>query len=423
MTGKVDYKKLVKEAARGEFLGFKTILLESGDTERVFDSALEINTKKEILEVLYGELLGTMEYRALSHEGANVLRNLYNELSDGNYVPANNEYVLAEVIKAYCKDKYAELYSEESKTQYFGNDENGIAYYYMPEGLSVERLHDIREPSEYYVIAAPVCYLSPELKAQHRITFLKTDRDIAECELDDDRAISNMERAVKGLVEREWDMTNLPNNVACRLSIEEGIKANYDGWSLGKGFEDDIIREHGMERVLYVLANTIREKMWDGRFSLENKKWAKEYQIPEDELNKCFVVETHPAVLDGFINRICKMHSRQENVYYTRVIDRGDYGDIGYRAIVLNEVDGKIYNLFDEPYSSMDTIMEDIKIFQSEYPEGRFIEKNPTQFFTMSEIVNREATQRMAKKEERKKLFAKKWKQDNGAKKAETVLE
>ena len=421
--GEVDYRQAVKKSINKEFEDFKQSLLDSNDTLKVFEAALEINTKKELLGVIDGDYISAAEYRALYQERDEILQNLYDGLCAENYVPANNEYVLAEAIAMYCKDRYADLYAKENTTRYFGKDENGIAYYYMPEGLNVERLHDIKEPSDYYVLAAPVCCLSPELKEKYRITFLKTDRDIAECELDSDRAMGNMERAVINLVELECDMTNLQNNVACRLSIEEGIKANYDGWSLGKGFENDIIREHGMERVLYVLANTIREKMWDGRFSLENKKWAKEYQIPKDALNSCFVVETHPAVLDGFINRVCKMQSRQNNVYYTRVTERGDYGDIGCRAIILNEADGKIYNLFDEPYSSMDALLEDIKIFQSEYQDGRLIEKNPTQFFAMSKIVKREASQRMEKKDEQKKLYAKKWKQDNTAKKSEPIVE
>lgn len=39
------------------------------------------------------------------------------------------------------------------------------------------------------------------------------------------------------------------------------------------------MNQFGAERVLYVLANTIQQKEWDGRFTYPNKEWAKTVSI------------------------------------------------------------------------------------------------------------------------------------------------
>ena len=424
MTQEIDYRQVVKESADKEFQTFKQALIDGGDLERVFDVAMEINVKREIREVLNGDYLNETAYRALYQERNEILQNLYDGLCAENYIPTNNEYVLAEAITIYCKDRYADLY-DESVTRYFGKDEEtNTGYYYMPKGLTSQALHDVKELSEYYVIAAPVCCLSPEIKAKHKITFLKIDRDIEERELKNDRAMSNMERAVISLIEKERDMTNLPNNIACKLSIEEGIKQNYDGLHLGKDFEKDIIREHGIGRVLYVLANTVQQKSWDGRFSSENKKWAREYQIPEDTLNRCFIVESHPAVVDGFINRIRKMEQGKSKCYFTKIEEKDDYGEnAGYIALTVNENDGYLYNLLGELFPTMDELTSKINALREEHSTDLFIEKNPTELLAMSNIIQREKKAIVQKQISNKKEFAKKWKQANTDKKGEIEIE
>lgn len=421
----INYRRSVRESVDNEFQVFRQTLIEGGDTKKVFDVALEINTKREILEVLDGNYLSEMEYRALNNERDEILQNLYDGLCDENYIPTNNEYVLAEAITMYCKDRYADLYAEEEKTQYFGkDDEMDIGYYYMPKGLTSQALHDINEPSEYYVIAAPVCTLTPEFKERHRITFLKVDRDIDERDLKlKDGARGKMERALTVLMEKELDMNDLPNNVACKIAIEEGIKENYDGVHLGKDFEEDIIREHGLDRVLYVLANTVSERKSDGRFSPENKKWAKNYQIPKDTLNRCFVVDSHAEVVNGFINRIRKMESQQFKVYFTKIKETGDYGDIGYRAVTVNATDGYLYNFIDEAYPTMEELTQRMEVIKAEHPTDLFIEKNPTELLAISNVIQRERRTSQEKNIANRKAFAKEWKQKNTDKKGDMEIE
>lgn len=96
-------------------------------------------------------------------------------------------------------------------------------------------------------------------------------------------------------------------NIACRTAIEEAISNSFDGMHLRHDAADAVLREFGADRVLHVLANTVQQKDWDGRFSRANKAWAQQFSIPEDmvmgmDRRSQFVVNSHPTVLDGFIH-------------------------------------------------------------------------------------------------------------------------
>ena len=45
---------------------------------------------------------------------------------------------------------------------------------------------------------------------------------------------------------------------------------------------EPVLSEFGSERVLFVHANTVQHKDWDGRFSRENKAWAAAFSIEPD---------------------------------------------------------------------------------------------------------------------------------------------
>ena len=95
-------------------------------------------------------------------------------------------------------------------------------------------------------------------------------------------------------------------NIACRAAIEKAITENFDGMRLRADAAEPVLSEFGSERVLFVLANTVQHKDWDGRFSRENKAWAAAFPIEPDvvmgiDRRLQFIVNSHPAVLDGFI--------------------------------------------------------------------------------------------------------------------------
>ena len=92
-------------------------------------------------------------------------------------------------------------------------------------------------------------------------------------------------------------------NIACRNAIEDTIRQNFDGMHLNKDCLTPVLEEYGYKRTAWVLANTLHELKWDGRFGHANKQWAEKIYIPTDlNHNSDFVVRSHPAVLDGFVS-------------------------------------------------------------------------------------------------------------------------
>ena len=92
-------------------------------------------------------------------------------------------------------------------------------------------------------------------------------------------------------------------NIACREAIENTIRRSFDGMHLDKDCITPVLEEYGYKRTAWVLANTLHELKWDGRFSPANKQWAERRYIPQDERHNAEItVRSHPAVLDGFVS-------------------------------------------------------------------------------------------------------------------------
>ena len=106
-------------------------------------------------------------------------------------------------------------------------------------------------------------------------------------------------------------------NIACKEAIEQSIDQNYDGRRLAKGTADKVMQKFGPERVMYVLAYTIQQKGWDGRFHPYNKDWAKTVDIPPNpdsfgfERNCEFVVDSHAGLTDLFVSQARREVERQ----------------------------------------------------------------------------------------------------------------
>ena len=64
-------------------------------------------------------------------------------------------------------------------------------------------------------------------------------------------------------------------NISCKNAIEEAIHENYNDNRLDSSCVKPIIDRFGIDRVEYVLANTVQYKDWDERFSSSNRAWAK----------------------------------------------------------------------------------------------------------------------------------------------------
>lgn len=96
-----------------------------------------------------------------------------------------------------------------------------------------------------------------------------------------------------------WKDSNQAN-IQCRIAIESEIRSSFDGMHLDIDCAERVVEAFGFDRVRYVLAATVQEKDYDDRFSRSNKAWAAQTKVSN---NSGFIVESHPAVLDGFISQ------------------------------------------------------------------------------------------------------------------------
>jgi len=98
---------------------------------------------------------------------------------------------------------------------------------------------------------------------------------------------------------------SLKTNKACAEMIDNVIqKSRYrdEGYNITKAV-NAVIAEFGIERMNWVLANTLQNNDYDGRFSRGNKEWAKGFAIPKDYLSYSYEPKSHPEHLNNFITK------------------------------------------------------------------------------------------------------------------------
>ena len=102
-------------------------------------------------------------------------------------------------------------------------------------------------------------------------------------------------------------------NVECKNAIEEAIADHYSDNHFDGFCVQEVIDRFGMDRVSFILANTIQDKTWDGRISPENKSWAKETLLPNDydicggrRTDEYVCSQAHPGLINLFVNRFRK---------------------------------------------------------------------------------------------------------------------
>ena len=101
-------------------------------------------------------------------------------------------------------------------------------------------------------------------------------------------------------------------NILCRIAIENEIRQHFDGMYLDSGCAGRVLDLFGEERVKYVLSATLQDKDYDGRFSRSNKEWGKQTEIPYNIRNAEFAVQSHPAVLDGFVDQFRELCQQRQ---------------------------------------------------------------------------------------------------------------
>ena len=97
-------------------------------------------------------------------------------------------------------------------------------------------------------------------------------------------------------------------NIACKEAIEQAIADNYRDNRLGPACVQQVLQEFAPGRIFYVLANTVRQKDYDGRISRDNKAWAQTVPVCEDkdgfghDRNIYFIVDRcNPGLTDLFL--------------------------------------------------------------------------------------------------------------------------
>ena len=159
-------------------------------------------------------------------------------------------------------------------------------------------------------------------------------------------------------------------NSECKQAIHEAIADNYDGMYLGDGAVDQVVRQYGMERVGYILANTLHHKSYDGRFSHSNKEWSEKVSTPEHNADRMtfrtdWVVDSHPAILDGFVTMFRKeleAQKEQEQPFVKQF----------YVVENLQAAPLKI-----ERFGNLDDAMSQYQALPNHYMKALGVEKNP----------------------------------------------
>jgi len=102
----------------------------------------------------------------------------------------------------------------------------------------------------------------------------------------------------------EW-RSSLKANKECRDAIDQMLRERFDGMYLDKSCAKDLCCEYGIDRVGWILANTIQHKDWDARFRPQNREWAGAFPIPtapEDHAGD-YVSNSHSEILNGLTNQ------------------------------------------------------------------------------------------------------------------------
>ena len=360
-----SYKELVVNSVEKEFEEFKANLMGKS-AEEIFQNNYEIHVKTELFDTLCGEYVDVGEeyYKALYEEvnHGGILQQLYDDFLGSEYASVSTGEDTLSFIKDYCEHYHDNILREERIKQdekqaiFLGKDENGVAYYHFKDSLVSTNLHAIKEKADRYVTVSPACYIARDTLKKHHIDFLKVGRDIGEDETQEFTITDVQEAVERKQRERETAKDNIylhsgsyaqehgeldkyllshSLDEECVQAIGQAISDNYADNRLGKGFEQDLISEYGLERVKHIVTTLIRRSEWDRRYSTENREWANGtagYEDKSDE--KRIYSSAHPGLIDLFADRVRKIEKQKKEEHeermsentrdYTKITARGD---------------------------------------------------------------------------------------------------
>ena len=96
-------------------------------------------------------------------------------------------------------------------------------------------------------------------------------------------------------------------NIACKEAIEKAIASHYHDNRLDtQAAVQEVVKQFGYERMLYVLANTVQTQGGDGRVSQSNKKWAQSIPVVFEGGKRdvsYLITRAHSGLLDMFVSQ------------------------------------------------------------------------------------------------------------------------
>ncbi|MCM1410873.1 MAG: DUF3849 domain-containing protein, partial [Lachnospiraceae bacterium] len=164
--------------------------------------------------------------------------------------------------------------------------------------------------------------------------------------------------------------------VSCKDAIDRAIAENFDGYRLPKGTAEGVIKEYGIERVSYVLANTVMHRRQEERISPENKEWAKSIEPYAMYESRDIVAASHPAVLNGFINQARRYIEHEKELAAQAEAEREPENDVpdmdageerALEPVDVEEVEKTTVAL----ESSEDFAEPEIGFYTHQYADGR----------------------------------------------------
>ena len=207
-----------------------------------------------------------------------------------------------------------------SEMSEFFEKDNGVRYYEIKDKrytqAELEAMPEDKYNSEVFTFS--VCYRHMELEKPLTGTFTIAGlREKMDAYREADRLLHTP--IYKNDAEYALEHDELPAyresfrvNMACRDALEKAIHESYHDYCLDTGKASaQVAAQFGMERVAYVLANTVRAFDHDGRISRDNKAWAQTVPVCADadewghERSRYFLVsQVNPGLVNLLVSRV-----------------------------------------------------------------------------------------------------------------------
>lgn len=99
----------------------------------------------------------------------------------------------------------------------------------------------------------------------------------------------------------------------CVETIQSEISSSFDGFRINADIAQKVVDKFDLETVKIVVANSIQQKMLDGRISRDNKEWARDIAIPIAQHHKqYYVVDGNAGLLNIVSNQFRRLEREQE---------------------------------------------------------------------------------------------------------------